>query len=186
MTQSQGRPVQPDALLQLKDVNWDLWRHLQSLAPFGIGHPKPLFWSRGVRVEERRDLKGGHLALRLRQGESERRAIAWRWDPSAAVPDCCDVAYGVSINRWQGEQRLQLELKAIRAHTELVLIDRGSRQYTARWTETTGLMLTNSDGATLQASIQQEESLTSDNDLARDSRVIQLMEEACLGLGLRP
>ena len=186
MTQAQGRPVQPDALLQLKDVNWDLWRHLQSLAPFGIGHPKPLFWSRGVRVGDRRDLKGGHLALTLRQGESERRAIAWRWDSSAAVPECCDVAYSISINRWQGEQRLQLELKAIRAHSELVLIDRGTRQYTARWTQSSGLTLTNGDGETLQASIKQEESLTSDNDLARDQRVIQLLEEACLGLGLRP
>ena len=186
ITQAKGRPVQPDALLQLKDVNWDLWRHLQSLAPFGIGHPKPLFWSRSVNVEERRDLKGGHLALRLRQGDSERRAIAWRWDSSTAVPDCCDVAFSISMNRWQGEQRLQLELKAIRAHTELVLINRGTRQYTARWTETSGLMLTNREGETLQARLKQEESLTSDDDLARDKRVIQLMEEACLGLGLRP
>jgi single-stranded-DNA-specific exonuclease len=96
------------------------------------------------------------------------------------------VAYSISINRWQGEQRLQLELKAIRAHTEVVLIDRGSRQYTARWTESSGLTLTNGDGETLQASVEQERSLTSDNDLTRDQRVIQLIEEACLGLGLRP
>jgi single-stranded-DNA-specific exonuclease len=96
------------------------------------------------------------------------------------------VAYSISINRWQGEQRLQLELKAIRAHTEVVLIDRGSRQYTARWTESSGLTLTNGDGETLQASVEQERSLTSDNDLTRDQRVIRLIEEACLGLGLRP
>ena len=67
-----------------------------------------------------------------------------------------------------------------------MLIDRGSRQYTAQLTETPGLKLTNGEGETLQASIQQEQSLTSDNDLARDQRVIQLIEEACLGLGLRP
>ena len=74
----------------------------------------------------------------------------------------------------------------IRAHTELVMIDRGTRQYSARWTESSGLKLTNGEGETLQASIQKEQSLTSDNDLARDQRVIQLIEEACLGLGLRP
>ncbi len=65
---------------------------------------------------------------------------------------CCDVAYSISINRWQGEQRLQLELKAIRAHTELVLIDRGTRQYTAQLTETSGLKLTNGEGETLHPS----------------------------------
>ena len=96
------------------------------------------------------------------------------------------MAFSISINRWQGEQRLQLEIKAIRAHTDLVLIDRGSRQYTASWTETSGLKLTNGNGETLQAQLEQEESLTSDDALARDTRVIQLMEEACLGLGLRP
>ena len=92
----------------------------------------------------------------------------------------------LNVDAPRPEQRLQLELKAIRAHTELVLINRGTRQYTARWTETSGLMLTNREGETLQARLKQEESLTSDDDLARDKRVIQLMEEACLGLGLRP
>ena len=67
-----------------------------------------------------------------------------------------------------------------------MLIDRGTRQYTARWNEMSGLTLTNGDGKTLQAKIEQEKSLTSDDDLARDTRVVQLMEEACLGLGLRP
>ena len=186
LTQSQGRPVRPDALLQLEEVNWDLWKHLQSLAPFGIGHPTPLFWSRGVTVEDRRDLKGGHIALRLRQGQSERRAIAWRWESSVPVPDLCDVAYTISINRWQGEKRLQLEIKALRSHSETVLIERGERTYIASRMQDESLVVVNSEGRRLVADLQQEQSLTSKDDLVRDERVIQLMEEACLGLGLRP
>ena len=184
--QGKGLPIQPDALLRLDEVNWDLWKALQTLAPFGIGHEAPLFWSRGCSVEERRDLKGGHLALRLRQGESERRAIAWRWDPSIHVPDRCDVAYRISVNRWQGEQRLQLELKAIRHSSDAVMLQRGLKTYVAQQVSTSGFTLTNSEGLSLQAEIDPNSCLVCNDDLAKDERVNQLLEDAVLSLGLRP
>ncbi|MDA7433572.1 single-stranded-DNA-specific exonuclease RecJ [Synechococcus sp. AH-601-P18] len=184
--QSQGLPIQPDALLRLDEVNWDLWKALQSLAPFGVGHEVPLFWSRDCSVEEQRELKGGHLALRLRQGETERRAIAWRWDFSTHVPERCDLAYRISVNRWQGEQRLQLEMKAIRLHSDSVMLQRGLRNYVAKQTSTSGFTLTNCDGRSLQAKIDKNNALFSNDELAKDARVNQLLEEAVLGLGLRP
>ena len=184
--QGQGLPIQPDALLRLDEVNWDLWKALQSLAPFGVGHEVPLFWSRDCSVEEQRELKGGHLALRLRQGETERRAIAWRWDFSTHVPEQCDVAYRISVNRWQGEQRLQLEMKAIRLHSDSVMLQRGLRNYVAKQTSTSGFTLTNCDGRSLQAKIDENNLLFSNDELAKDARVNQLLEEAVLGLGLRP
>ena len=184
--QSQGLPIQPDALLRLDEVNWDLWKALQSLAPFGVGHEVPLFWSRDCSVEEQRELKGGHLALRLRQGETERRAIAWRWDFSTHVPEQCDVAYRISVNRWQGEQRLQLEMKAIRLHSDSVMLQRGLRNYVAKQTSTSGFTLTNCDGRSLQAKIDKNNALFSNDELAKDARVNQLLEEAVLGLGIRP
>ena len=184
--QSQGLPIQPDALLRLDEVNWDLWKALQSLAPFGVGHEVPLFWSRDCSVEEQRELKGGHLALRLRQGETERRAIAWRWDFSTHVPERCDVAYRISVNRWQGEQRLQLEMKAIRLHSDSVMLQRGLRNYVAKQTSTSGFTLTNCAGRSLQAKIDENNVLFSNDELAKDARVNQLLEEAVLGLGLRP
>ena len=184
--QGQGLPIQPDALLRLEEVNWDLWKALQSLAPFGVGHEVPLFWSRDCRVEEQRELKGGHLALRLRQGETERRAIAWRWDFSTHVPEQCDVAYRISVNRWQGEQRLQLEMKAIRLHSDSVMLQRGLRNYVAKQTSTSGFTLTNCDGRSLQAKIDENNLVFSNDELAKDARVNRLLEEAVLGLGLRP
>ena len=159
---------------------------MQSLAPFGVGHEVPLFWSRDCSVEEQRELKGGHLALRLRQGETERRAIAWRWDSSTHVPEKCDVAYRISVNRWQGEQRLQLEMKAIRLHSDYVMLQRGLRNYVAKQTSTSGFTLTNCDGRSLQAEIDEDYVLSSNDELAKDARVSQLLEEAVLGLGLRP
>ncbi len=41
-----------DAELQLSDVNWNTYRHIEQLAPFGVGNPKPLFLIRGAEVNE--------------------------------------------------------------------------------------------------------------------------------------
>jgi single-stranded-DNA-specific exonuclease len=96
------------------------------------------------------------------------------------------VAYRISINRWQGEQRLQLELKAIRMHSDSVMLQRGLRNYVAKQISSSTFTLTNSDGQSLQAAIDDNLSLVSNDELAKDSRVSQLLEEAVLGLGLRP
>lgn len=184
--QNQGRPLRPDAMLRLEEINWDLWRSIQPLAPFGVGHEAPLFWSRGCSVIERRDLRGGHLALQLCQGETKRRAVAWRWDPNTPVPDFCDVAYRIVLNRWKGEKRLQLEVKALRSHTEQVILVRGDRLYGARQNSSDGLCLSNSAGDRLNAVFPLEESVNCDDPLAKERTVVKLLEEAALALGLRP
>ncbi|TSC58557.1 MAG: single-stranded-DNA-specific exonuclease [Parcubacteria group bacterium Greene0416_79] len=53
-----------DARLSLEEVNWDVWRDIAKLAPFGVGNPKPLFLFEGVPVcsielfgKERKHLK---------------------------------------------------------------------------------------------------------------------------------
>ena len=184
--QQQGRPLCPDALLQLEEINWDLWKAIQPLAPFGVGHEAPLFWSRGCSVIDRRDLRGGHLALQLCQGETKRRAVAWRWDQDTPVPDFCDVAYRIVVNRWKGEKRLQLELKALRSHTDQVVLLRGDRHYGAKRTSENGLSLSNSEGERLNAVFPREQSLSCEDPLVRNQDVVQLLEEAGLALGLRP
>ena len=96
------------------------------------------------------------------------------------------MAYRISVNRWQGEQRLQLEMKAIRLHSDSVMLQRGLRNYVAKQTSTSGFTLTNCDGRSLQANIDANNLLFSNDELAKDARVNQLLEEAVLGLGLRP
>ncbi|MFM7548474.1 MAG: single-stranded-DNA-specific exonuclease RecJ [Cyanobacteriota bacterium] len=110
-----GVPVEPEVLLPLRRIDLDFWRALQRLEPFGIGHPQPLFWSSGCRVEHQKRLRGGHLQLQLRQADHSLRAIAWRWDDPDPVPAVVDVAYRLRLDRWQGERRLQLEVSALRA-----------------------------------------------------------------------
>ena len=130
--------VEPEVCLELERIDRPFWQALQRLEPFGVANPQPLFWSAGCQVEEQRLLKGGHLQLQLRQGRQQLRAIAWRWAGVTPVPAWVDVAYRLRLDRWQGQERLQLELVALRAAASgdqgaaEVLLRRRDRTYWCR------------------------------------------------------
>jgi single-stranded-DNA-specific exonuclease len=182
----EGLPVQPEALLRLEQINWELWNELQKLEPFGVGNETPLFWARDCAVVQSRVLNGGHLSLTLSQDDVQRRAIAWRWRGQEPCPERCDVAFNIGINRWQGETRLQLVLKALRQHTERIDLVRGNHRYNARLVSDAGLIVRNDEGQEISAEIKPGSTLISSNPLASHPMVHQLLEEASLGLGLRP
>lgn len=41
-----------DAQISADDINWDLYRHIERLAPFGVGNPKPMFLISNVQITE--------------------------------------------------------------------------------------------------------------------------------------
>jgi single-stranded-DNA-specific exonuclease len=124
-----GRVVEPEALLPLKRIDQAFWRQLQRLAPFGIGHPTPLFWSSRCQVVEQKQLRGGHLQLQLAQGDARLRAIAWRWQGPCQWAGPVDVAFRLRRDEWQGVERFQLELEAIRSSGDAVVLQRRGRTY---------------------------------------------------------
>ena len=184
-----GRPVRPEACLKLNEINWDLWAALETLTPHGVGHPAPLFWSRGCKVTDWRALNGGHLAVTLEQETHQRRAVAWRCSPLNPMPDRVDVAYELKLNVWRGERRLQLELKAIREHMKTVRLSCGKRSYLASSSvgadNEVAFELINADGDRLEASITKDQTLSCKDQRASHSRIQTLLEEAALALGLR-
>ena len=139
--------VMPEALLKLEQINRPLWRELQRLEPFGIGNPTPLFWSCGCTISQQRELRGGHLQLSLRQGEARVRAMAWRWGAVGhLLPKQVDVAYHLRLNRWNGEESLQLEVVGIRPSSgEALVLQRQERSYWVR-REGNAVVIRNADG----------------------------------------
>jgi single-stranded-DNA-specific exonuclease len=41
-----------DAELLPEQINWDTYRHVEQLAPFGVGNPKPLFIIKGAKITD--------------------------------------------------------------------------------------------------------------------------------------
>ena len=104
-----------DAELTLSEIDYELLDHHESLQPFGMGNPQPIFAARGVTLAgEPRVMKDKHLALILRQNGDEYSAV---WFNSAALelprlPG--DVAYPIERNEWQGTVSPQIHIRAVR------------------------------------------------------------------------
>ncbi len=172
--QGGGQPVEPEALLRFDQIDRTLLRQQQRLEPFGIGHPQPLFWSRHCAVINQRLLRGGHLELELGQGDQRLRAMGWGWQGQANVPEVVDVAYRLRLDRWQGRERLQLELAGLRpagADGEVVL-QRRQHLYWCRH-EGNGVVVRNAAGAEISSA-----------DASTNPYLRSLLQEAAMALGL--
>ena len=87
---------------------------IRRLGPFGGGCPEPVFFTGPLRVVEMRELKGGHLRMRLASGRTVLSAIAFRMAPLleglGTVGELESCAFVPEINTWRGRSELQLRV----------------------------------------------------------------------------
>src|SRR5947208_2805730 len=109
-----------DAELTANDLGFQLSQDLAVLEPFGAGNPRPVFMTRGWRVlNEPQILKEQHLKMRVAGADNRPfEAIWWRGvEEIEATPQMnqrIDLAYDFDSHRWQGDIRLQLNVKYMR------------------------------------------------------------------------
>jgi single-stranded-DNA-specific exonuclease len=109
------RTLHLDAELTLGEIDYEMLDQHESLQPFGMGHPQPLFAARGVTLAgEPRVMKEKHLALMLRQAGDEYRAV-WFGAATQALPRLpWDIAFQIERNEWQGTVSPQIHIRAVR------------------------------------------------------------------------
>ncbi|MBN1136085.1 MAG: single-stranded-DNA-specific exonuclease RecJ [Anaerolineae bacterium] len=108
-----------NAEVPLEEVGWPTYQLLSQLEPCGAENPTPVLLSRDVEVREIKVMgaEQKHLKLVLR----DRRGAAWDavlfrgGHLCDEVPGRVDVAYCLLANKWNGEDRLQLEVQDLRA-----------------------------------------------------------------------
>ena len=139
-----GMTVTPEAHLDLGQINGAFLASLRAMAPFGVGHPPPLFWTHNCRVLRQQPLRGGHRRFELACGKARFPAIAWRWSHGVA-PQQVDVAFRVAWDRRGARPQVQLEVEALRAAQREVALHRQGRQYWCCRREN-GIQLRNTSG----------------------------------------
>ncbi len=115
-----GPPPAPrlvlDAEIPLSALTRSLIRNLDLLEPYGADNPKPRFLAAGLKVESFRRIGKGdvqkHLDIRVRQGETRMRAIAWNMadridELMSADGDCC-LAFTPMLNEWNGQHKIEM------------------------------------------------------------------------------
>ena len=112
--------IEIDAEIGAKELGFGLSQDLSALEPFGAGNPRPVFMTRGFRVmSEPQIIKEQHLKMRV-CGDDNRpfEAMWWRGvEEVEATPQMnqrIDLAYEFEANRWQGDIRLQLNVRDMR------------------------------------------------------------------------
>lgn len=116
--------LQVDAEVTLAEVNFGLIEELESLHPFGAGNPEPTLAVRGLDVVDARVVGEKHLKLRVRQGRSYIfDSIGFRMgsleDLGLSSGRPLDLAFSPERNHWNGQDRVQLRIKALRMSGEV-------------------------------------------------------------------
>ena len=73
----EAEPLVVDEEIQLRDITWETYAHIELCAPYGIGNPKPVFLLRDVIVKNVKWFGSDkqHLELTLTEGTHEVSAI---------------------------------------------------------------------------------------------------------------
>lgn len=103
-----------DAELPLRSIDLDFLTHVENLAPFGIGHRQPVFFTRHVSPRsEPRLLKEKHISFLLTQHGWESRAI-WFGATQPLPEPPWDIAFELSRNEYLGHVSAQVQIVALR------------------------------------------------------------------------
>jgi len=103
-----------DGELEASEITSELVAGLETMKPFGMGNPEPVFLLRDAEVSDCRTLKETHLKMRLNAGCRSFDAIGFSLAGRAAQGDRLDVVFSPAINVWNGRSSLQLTIKDLR------------------------------------------------------------------------
>ncbi len=105
-----------DLQIPLSVVNTDFYGKVQTLGPFGMGNPEPVFLTKNVVIENSRSVgsKGNHIKLQISQNDAVLDAILFNQpETSFEIGAKADIVYTVALDKWQDRQQLQLKIKDI-------------------------------------------------------------------------
>jgi len=116
LAQEDLRPrLEIDSEILLSQLNEKVIRQVEDLAPFGLGNRRPLFCTRKVVIKSQPRILGKEtIKMWVCNDNFSYEAIGFRMASqlqSLKMGQEFDIAYTPSINQWQGEDSIQLELK---------------------------------------------------------------------------
>ncbi len=106
--------IRIDAELAPGDATLDTVELLESLGPFGMGNPRPLFVMRGLKMLQASIVKERHVRMRLSSGGTVFEAMGFGLADRIPQADRIDIAFTMDCNQWNGKRSLRLTLKDLR------------------------------------------------------------------------
>ncbi len=118
-----------DAEATLGQLNLEVLKQMDMLAPFGAANPRPVLYCRNVELDEpARKMGGGdrHLTVNLRQGKKVIRGVAFGagdWcDEINATEGPIEIAYRPVVNDFRGFRKVEIHLVDWRPATAVAAV----------------------------------------------------------------
>ena len=140
------KSLKPDAHIHFKDINFDFYRQLTLIGPFGIMNPTPIFWTRKCKILDIFKLKGEHFRMTLSDGTSLIDAIKWNSSLKLNINDLIDIAFHVEINKWKKTKKIQINIIDIKKHVNVINLRMHNKTYKCQTTDNQDILITNSKG----------------------------------------
>jgi single-stranded-DNA-specific exonuclease len=113
--------IKLDTSLDLSQIDFQFYKNIALLEPFGAENPVPSFQSQGVKIKELKHMgkEKNHLRFRAVQGSGQIGVIAFNFaslfEALDITSEVFDIAYELHMNSWNGREKLELRLLDIRA-----------------------------------------------------------------------
>lgn len=107
-----------------QEINIELLKGIDELAPFGFNNPAPVFALRNRIISDLREVgsKGSHLKLKVQKdNQGYIDGIAFQLGAIkevAATWERCDLAFVPELNIWNGRSNIQLKIKDLKQPNE--------------------------------------------------------------------
>ncbi len=108
-----------DAEVLLSDITLKLIKELELLEPFGVGNPKPVFTVRNLSLRSRpKIINSKMLTIWVTDGQLTYEAVGFKRALDFKLEFTSgkfSIAFSPSVNDWQGQEEIQLQLKDLKA-----------------------------------------------------------------------
>lgn len=112
------RKICIDSGLEFSDITSRFIEMYSLLSPFGMGNPKPVFFTQGAEVaRDPQKIKGKHSKLLLKKNGRFFEALGWSrvdWARDFQKGEKIDVAYTFQFSEYLGEMKLSLSIEDIK------------------------------------------------------------------------
>ncbi len=108
-----------DGVVILEEIDIEVLRQMEGLAPFGMGNPEPLLVVESVRAMQVKTVGDNHLRFTVCQGAFSHSAIAFGMlERREEFLGEVDLLVAPQINRFRGREMVQLRVTDVRSSSE--------------------------------------------------------------------
>ena len=111
------KSIDIDAGIDLRSCDLALAAELETLRPFGVGNPEPVFYASGIRAGGLRIVGTNHLRMTARQDNHSIGCIGFNlgemYEDVRSADTPISLAFSLQQNRWQGVCSPQLRVRDI-------------------------------------------------------------------------